>query len=55
MRLAGHCVRHKEEPTSNLVFMGTNGGRRKRNYIDNLQDTGINNFKHLENLENLEQ
>ena len=47
MRLAGHCVRHKEEVASNLVLWQPVDGKAKRGrknmtYIDNLlEDCGV--------------
>ena len=50
MRLAGHCVRHKEEEASKLVLWNpstrgrANRGKRKTTYIDTLlKDTGFEN------------
>ena len=49
MRLAGHCIRHKEEIASDLVLWESSEGRasrgrRRRNFVDNLlEDTGMDN------------
>ena len=50
MRLAGHCVRYKEEEASKLVLWNpstrgrVNRGKRKTTYIDTLlKDTGFEN------------
>ncbi len=53
LRLAGHCIRHKEEVASDLVIWEptegqANRGRRHKSYIDNLlEDTGIHNAAEL--------
>ena len=53
MRLAGHCIRHKEEVSSKLILWHptegkTNGGRRNKTFVDNLlQDTGMVNTQEL--------
>ena len=53
MKLAGHCIRHKEEIANKLVFWKPEGkhkkGRPATNYIDKLlNDTGLNNTEELE-------
>ena len=53
MKLAGHCIRHKEEVANKLVFWKPEGkrtkGRPATNYIDKLlNDTGLNNTEELE-------
>ena len=56
LRLAGHCIRHKEEVASDLVLWepteGQPGrGRRQKSYIDNLlEDTGTDNAAELRTL-----
>ena len=53
MRLAGHCIRHPEEISHNLVLWEPTEGRRsrgapRRTFIDNLlEDTGLNNTNEL--------
>ncbi len=53
MRLAGHCVRHRDEEASKLVlWMPSDGhpsrGRRRTTYVDNLlQDTGMDSTQEL--------
>ena len=54
MRLAGHCVRHPEEPASQLVLWQPTEGKRSRGkpattYIDNLlADSGLDDIEHLD-------
>ena len=54
MRLAGHCMRHREEEASKLVLWTpadghTNRGRRRMTFIDNLlQDTGLESVEDLQ-------
>ena len=56
MRLAGHCVSHREEILNKLVLWEpTYGiadiGRRHISYIDNLMnDTGVDNIKELKTI-----
>ena len=45
LRLAGHCIRHKEEIAHDLI---ANRGRRHKCFIDNLlEDTGMDNKTEL--------
>ena len=54
MCLAGHCVRHPDEPASQLVLWQPTEGKRSRGksattYIDNLMaDTGLDNIRDIE-------
>ena len=53
LKLAGHCVRHKEEISSNIVLWEpTRGrfrrGRKKKNFVDVLkEDTGLENAQEI--------
>ena len=56
LKLAGHCVRHKEEVSSNLVLWQplhgyTKRGRKKKNFIDVLKDdTGLESIDELKSV-----
>ena len=56
LRLAGHCVRHKEEMASDLVLWEPTHGRPSRGrkhltYIDTLRkDTGLEDTKDIRNV-----
>ena len=56
MRLAGHCIRHKEEIASSLILWEPLEGTRKRgvqptSYIDSLlRDAGVESTRELRSL-----
>ena len=56
LKIAGHCVRHKEEIANQLVFWQPTRGKRKRGrqavtYVDCLlQDTGLEEVNELKTL-----
>ena len=53
MRLAGHCIRHREEVAQQLVLWNPTDGKRSRGrpattFIDTLlEDSGLNNIQEL--------
>ena len=55
LRLAGHCVRHREEIASKLVLWqplarNSKSGRKAINYVDTLaKDTDLESTKEIEN------
>ena len=54
MKLAGHCVRHKEEIASQVVLWTSNEGKRKSGrpsttFIDTmLDDSGMNSTQEIQ-------